>query len=84
MFYTIIFVQWSPELSQLYQDICDQKEVIMACLEEDKCDIEQLNSEIAKLQSMQHKYSLLEFESTKSFLLSQVGDKSYLYNLLSI
>ena len=44
----------------------------MSCLEEDKCDIDQLNAEIAKLQSMQHKYSLLEFESTKSFLLSQV------------
>lgn len=66
--------QWSPELSQLYQDICDQKEVIMSCLEEDKCHIEQLNAEIAKLQSMQHKYSLLEFESTKSFLLSQSGE----------
>jgi hypothetical protein len=33
----------------------------------------QLNAEIAKLQAMQHKYSLLEFESTRSFLLSQVS-----------
>jgi len=63
-----------PEaLGLLYQEICDQKDVIMACLEEDKCDIEQLNSEIAKLQAMQHRYSLMEFESTKSFLLSQQG-----------
>ena len=29
-------------LGQLYQEICDQKDVIMACLEEDKCDIEQV------------------------------------------
>ena len=32
-----------PEaLGLLYQEICDQKDVIMACLEEDKCDIEQV------------------------------------------
>lgn len=67
--------QWSPALSHLYQDICEQKDVIMACLDEDKCDIDQLNAEIAKLQSMQHKYSLLEFQNTKSFLLSQSGDE---------
>merc|ERR1719341_91518 len=61
----------SVELSQLYQDICDQKDIIMTCLEEDNCDIDQLNAEIAKLQGMQHKYSLLEFESTKSMWLHQ-------------
>ena len=32
----------SVELSQLYQDICDQKDVIMSCLEEDNCDIDQV------------------------------------------
>jgi len=76
--------QSSLALGQLYQEICDQKDVIMSCLEEDKCDIEQLNSEIAKLQSMQHKYSLMEFESTKSFLLSQSGeDLSFLQDKFS-
>ena len=35
----------------------------------------QLNAEIAKLQGMQHKYSLLEFESTKSMWLHQSGDE---------
>ena len=29
-------------LGHLYQEICDQKDVIMSCLEEDKCDIEQV------------------------------------------
>jgi hypothetical protein len=29
-------------LNTLYQEICDQKDVIMACLEEDKCDIDQV------------------------------------------
>jgi len=69
----------SVELSQLYQDICDQKDVIMSCLEEDKCDIDQLNAEIAKLQAMQHKYSLMEFESTKSMWLQQSGDETHFY-----
>merc|ERR1719431_2422466 len=69
----------SMQLSQLYQDICDQKDVIMSCLEEDNCDIDQLNAEIAKLQEMQHKYSLIEFESTKSIWLNQSGDDSSIY-----
>jgi len=69
----------SVELSQLYRDICDQKDVIMSCLEEDNCDIDQLNAEIAKLQAMQHKYSLLEFESTKSIWLNQSGDETSFY-----
>ena len=33
----------SVELSQLYQDICDQKDIIMTCLEEDNCDIDQVD-----------------------------------------
>jgi len=69
----------SVQLSQLYQEICYQKDVIMSCLEEDNCDIDQLNAEIAKLQSMQHKYSLIEFESTKSMWLNQSGDDSSFY-----
>merc|ERR1719342_662506 len=69
----------SIQLSQLYRDICDQKDVIMSCLEEDNCDIDQLNAEIAKLQAMQHKYSLLEFESTKSIWLHQSGDETSFY-----
>ena len=32
----------SIQLSQLYQDFCDQKDVIMSCLEEDNCDIDQV------------------------------------------
>jgi len=60
-------------LSQLYNDIYEQKDVIMSCLDEDNCDIEQLNAEIAKLQSLQHKYSMMEFESNKSLWLSQGG-----------
>ena len=34
----------SVELSQLYQDICDQKDTIMTCLEEDNCDIDQVTA----------------------------------------
>lgn len=30
------------QLSQLYTDICEQKDVIMSCLDEDNCDIEQV------------------------------------------
>ena len=37
----------------------------------------QLNAEIAKLQGMQHKYSLLEFESTKSLWMHQSGDEVF-------
>jgi len=69
------------QLSQLYTDICEQKDVIMSCLDEDNCDIDQLNAEIAKLQGLQHKYSMMEFETNKSLWLSQGGaDDS---NLLS-
>ena len=32
----------SVALSQLYSDICEQKDVIMSCLDEDNCDIEQV------------------------------------------
>merc|ERR1719283_353473 len=69
----------SVQLSHLYQEICEQKDVIMSCLDEDNCDIDQLNAEIAKLQAMQHKYSLLEFESTKSIWLHQSGDETSFY-----
>merc|ERR1712142_1336368 len=69
----------SIQLSQLYQDICDQKDVIMSCLEEDNCDRDQLNAEIAKLQAMQHKYSLIEFESSKSMWLNQSSEDTSFY-----
>merc|ERR1712126_475799 len=47
----------------------------------DNCDIDQLNAEIAKLQGLQHKYSMMEFETNKTLWLSQGGaDDS---NLLS-
>jgi len=58
--------QSNPGLSQLYSEICNQKDIIMQCLEEDNCDIDQLNAEIATLQGMQHKYSIMEFESNRS------------------
>ena len=32
----------------------------MSCLEDENCDIDQLNAEMVKLQAMQHKYSLIE------------------------
>ena len=32
----------SVQLSQLYQEICEQKDVIMSCLDEDNCDIDQV------------------------------------------
>ena len=32
----------SVQLSHLYQEICEQKEVIMSCLDEDNCDIDQV------------------------------------------
>ena len=76
----------SLPLSQLYQEICDQKEVIMSCLEEDNCDIDQLNAEIAKLQGMQHKYSMMEFESTKTLWLSSqagAGEEASFYQVRS-
>ena len=38
----------TESLGLLYQEICDQKDVIMACLEEDKCDIEQVKNFIIK------------------------------------
>jgi len=66
-------------LSHLYQEICDQKDVIMSCLEEDNCDIDQLNQQIAKLQGMQDSYSRLELESTKSLWLSQASEDGSLY-----
>jgi len=66
-------------LSQLYQEICDQKDVIMACLEEDNCDINQLNAQIAKLQGMQNSYSKLELESAKSLWASQGGEDQGFY-----
>ena len=32
------------QLSQLYTDICEQKDVIMSCLDEDNCDIDQVKT----------------------------------------
>ena len=56
----------------------------MSCLEEDNCDIDQLNAEIAKLQGMQHKYSMMEFESTKTLWLSSqagAGEEASFYQV---
>ena len=36
----------SVQLSQLYQEICEQKDVIMSCLDEDNCDIDQVRGSI--------------------------------------
>ena len=34
----------SVQLSHLYQEICEQKDVIMSCLDEDNCDIDQVHN----------------------------------------
>jgi len=39
--------------NQLYQAICDQKNVIVACLESETCDLDTLNREITVLQDLQ-------------------------------
>ena len=36
-----------------------------------------MNAEIAKLQSQQHKYSMMEFESNKTMWLSQVETQHF-------
>ncbi len=58
------------------QSICQQKNVIMQCLESEQCDITTLNKEIAVLQDMQDQYSKLEYETTRNLWLDSVAGSS--------
>ena len=60
----------SKKMKDLYKSICDQKNVIMTCLESDQCDIETLNKQISVLQGMQDRYSKLEYEFTRNMWIS--------------
>ena len=44
------------EMGKLYEAICEQKDVIMKCLDSDQCDINALNEQLEILQSQQQKY----------------------------
>ena len=60
----------SEEMNELYKSICDQKEVIMSCLESEQCDVKSLNDELAVLKGMQESFSRLELENVKSIWCS--------------
>ena len=47
----------SAEVKAVYNDIIEQKSVIISCLESEQCDIETLNKEIDKLKGMQDDYT---------------------------
>ena len=59
------------EMNDLYRCICEQKDIIMLCLENETCDITTLNKQIALLQNMQESYAKLEFELTRNMWVSQ-------------
>merc|ERR1719238_69875 len=60
----------SAEMSKLYEAINAQKDVIMKCLESDTCDISGLNEQLGILQTMQQKYSKLEFQQARSLWMA--------------
>ena len=64
------------EMNDLYKCICEQKDIIMLCLENETCDITTLNKQIALLQNMQESYAKLEFELTRNMWVSQQPNHS--------
>ena len=60
----------SAEAKAVYNDIIEQKNVIISCLESEQCDIDTLNKEIDKLKGMQDEYSKLEYEITRNMWLT--------------
>ena len=46
----------SVQLSHLYQEICEQKDVIMSCLDEDNCDIDQVRDKVLKKSEIYNEY----------------------------
>jgi hypothetical protein len=60
----------SAEMSKLYEAINAQKDVIMKCLDSDTCDISGLNEQLGILQTMQQKYSKLEFQQARSLWMA--------------
>lgn len=63
--------QPADEMNDLYKCICEQKEIIMMCLENETCDITTLNKQVALLQSMQESYAKLEFDLTRNMWVTQ-------------
>ncbi len=57
-------------MEELCKSICNQKNVIMSCLESEQCDIDTLNNQISLLQEMQDRYSRLDFELTRNLWIS--------------
>lgn len=66
----------TEEMNELYKNICEQKNVIMKCLESEQCDISTLNKQISILQNMQDNYSKLEYEITRNMWMSTHSNNS--------
>lgn len=60
------------EMGKLYEAISDQKDIIMGCLESEQCDVTSLNEQLSLLQTMQKRYSKLEFEQARHMWMAGV------------
>lgn len=53
------------EMSMLYDKINQQKGVVLSCLESESCDVRTLEVQISSLQSLQNRYSKMEYERAR-------------------
>merc|ERR1719288_100023 len=54
------------EMAKLYDQIGEQKETVMKCLENEGCDVADLDEQISLLKEMQKRYALMEFDHARS------------------
>ncbi len=62
----------NEEIGKLADAINEQKDVIIKCLESETCDVDTLNEQLAVFQTMQEKYTKLEFEQARNLWMAGV------------
>ena len=58
---------------RLYDAISDQKSVVLSCLESEACDVRTLEAQMSTLQSMQNRYSKMEYDRARQVSLKNIA-----------
>jgi len=64
------------EMAQLYEQITNQKEIVMHCLESESCDVSAMEEQVSTLQSLQNKYIRMEFDHARNLWMKSGGSSN--------
>ena len=64
------------EMAKLYEQIANQKEIVMQCLESETSDVAAMEEQVSALQTLQNKYIRMEFDHARSLWMKSAGSGS--------